>query len=76
MNFFIYRTFRGISVLLPIAKEFEKILAIQVTIYLNLNEVFFLGQHGFKRDPSYKTSLHEIFHVLMKTFIINLITRH
>ena len=35
--------YRGISVLSLIAKLFEKILATQITIYLNVNKIIFKG---------------------------------
>jgi hypothetical protein len=52
--------YRGISVLSLIAKLFEKILATQITIYLNVNKILFKGQHGFRSDHSCETALHEL----------------
>ncbi len=52
--------YRGISVLPPIAKIFEKILATQMTIYLNTNQILFKGQHGFRSNHSCETALHEL----------------
>ena len=52
--------YRGISVLPPIAKIFEKILAAQITIYVNINELLFKGQHGFRSNHSCETALHEL----------------
>jgi len=52
--------YRGISVLPPIAKIFEKILAMQITIYLKLNNILFSGQHGFRNGHSCETALHEL----------------
>jgi hypothetical protein len=43
-----------------IAKIFEKILAMQFTIYLNLNNILFSGQHGFRSGHSCETALHEL----------------
>ena len=52
--------YRGISVLPPLAKIFEKILATQIIIYLNINKILFCGQHGFRADHSCETALHEL----------------
>ena len=53
-------SYRGISVLPPIAKIFEKILAKQISIYLNLNNILYNGQHGFRSGHSCETALHEL----------------
>ena len=55
-----FNNYRGISVLPPIAKIFEKILAMQITIYFNMNGLSFEGQHGFRKNHSCETALHEI----------------
>ena len=55
-----FNNYRGISVLPPIAKIFEKLLAHQITIYLKLNNILFAGQHGFRNDHSCETALHEL----------------
>ena len=55
-----FNNYRGISVLPPIAKIFEKILAMQITTYLNLNRILFGGQHGFRNGHSCETALHEL----------------
>ena len=52
--------YRGISVLPPIAKVFEKILASQIVDYLNYNQILFSGQHGFRNGHSCETALHEV----------------
>ena len=44
----------------PVAKLFEKILATQITIYLNINNILFSGQHGFRSAHSCETALHEL----------------
>jgi hypothetical protein len=54
------RDYRGISVLPPIAKIFEKLLAMQITTFLNLNKNTFAGQHGFRNGHSCETALHEL----------------
>ena len=43
----------------PIAKMFEKLLANQISIYLESNHVFFKPQHGFRPGHSYQTAIHE-----------------
>jgi hypothetical protein len=52
--------FRGISILPPIAKIFERVLAAQIGYYFESNNLFFNGQHGFRRGHSCETALHEI----------------
>ena len=52
--------YRGISVLPPVAKVFEKILASQIIIYLNINKLLFNGQHGFRAGHSCETALQEL----------------
>lgn len=52
--------YRGISVLPPIGKLFEKILAEQLRIYFEVNGLLFNGQHGFRESHSCETALHEI----------------
>jgi hypothetical protein len=68
--------YRGISVLPPIAKIFEKILATQISIYLSLNNILFAGQHGFRNGHSCETALHELISDLNKNIdsrLINLL---
>ena len=50
--------YRGISIIAPLAKVFEKILAAQ--IHLKLNNVLFDAQHGFREDHSCESALHEL----------------
>ena len=52
--------YRGISVLQPIAKIFERILANQIVIFFNLNNLFCPQQHGFRSGHSCETALHSI----------------
>ena len=52
--------YRGISVTIPVAKIFEKILASQITIYLNINNILYSGQRGFRTSHSCETALHEL----------------
>ena len=59
--------YRGISVIPPIAKLFEKILATQIKIHLKANEILFIGQHGFRDNHSCETALHELISDLNKT---------
>ena len=53
-----FNNHRGLSVLPTSAKIFEKILAMQITIILNLNVILFAGQHWFRNRHSYETALH------------------
>ena len=50
----------------PVAKIFEKILATQIIIYLNINNILFNGQHGFRAGHSCETALHELLTDLNK----------
>ena len=52
--------YRGISIISPIAKLFEKVLAEQIITYLNEHNMLFSGQHGFRNEHSCETALHEI----------------
>ena len=56
----VSNNYRGISVLIPVAKIFERILASQITIYLNINNIQYSGQHGFRTSHSCETALHEL----------------
>ena len=59
--------YRGISVLPPIAKIFEKILAAQIVDHLNNNQILFAGQHGFRNGHSCETALHEVISDMFTT---------
>ena len=48
--------YRGISILPPLSKLFEKVLTNQIVCCFNKNKLLFKGQHGFREDHS----LHEI----------------
>ena len=52
--------YRGISVLSPMAKIFEKVLATQITKYFEKDELFTPHQHGFRKGHSCETALHEL----------------
>jgi hypothetical protein len=52
--------YRGISILPPVAKILEKIMASQIIIYLNFNNILFSGQHGFRSSHSCESALHEL----------------
>ena len=52
--------YRGISVIPPIAKLFEKIISKQITAHFENSNLFFDGQHGFRSGHSCETALHEI----------------
>ena len=52
--------YRGISVLPPVAKLLEKLLAIQIKNYFESNNLFYSGQHGFRKGFSCESALHEL----------------
>jgi hypothetical protein len=58
--------YRAISVLSPIAKLFEKLLAIQILAYFEDNKLFFKGQHGFRSGFSCQTAIHEFISIINK----------
>jgi len=49
--------YRGISVLPPIAKVFEKIVSKRIIHYFESNKLFFSNQHGFRSNHSCETAL-------------------
>ncbi|CAF1091926.1 unnamed protein product, partial [Brachionus calyciflorus] len=53
-------SYRGISVLPPIAKLFEKLLHKQISNYLSKNNIITCDQHGFRTNHSCESALHEI----------------
>ena len=52
--------YRGISVISPLAKIFEKILASQIIEYINEYNILTADQHGFRSNHSCETALHEL----------------
>ena len=52
--------YRGISVLSPLSKVFEKLLNEQIVAYLDKHNILFEGQHGFRKGHSCETALHEL----------------
>jgi len=52
--------YRGISVLSPLSKVFEKLLNDQIVAYLDKHNILFEGQHGFRKGHSCETALHEL----------------
>jgi Co/Zn/Cd efflux system component len=52
--------YRGISILPPLAKVLERILTDRIRSYFDDNLLFYNGQHGFRRNHSCETALHEI----------------
>ena len=52
--------YRGISVVPPLAKIFEKLLAARLKSYFETNNLLFHGQHGFRSAHSCETAIHEI----------------
>ena len=65
--------YRGISVLVPFVKIFEKILAEQIVDYFSEHNLLFHGQHGFRADHSCETALHEILSDMNKIRDLGLI---
>lgn len=65
--------YRGITVLPPIGKVFEKVMAEQLRLYFQLNDLFFEGQHGFRAAHSCETALHEILSTCHKNIDRNLV---
>ena len=66
--------YRAISVLSPIAKIFEKLLAKQISFYFENNKIFFRGQHGFRSGYSCQTALHEFISFINKAIDQKLIS--
>ena len=58
--------YRGISVLSPLAKIFEKLLSTRLRAYFNQNTLLFAVQHGFRSFHSCETALHEIVSSCLK----------
>jgi len=58
--------YRGISVLSPLAKIFDKLLATRLRAYFNQNTLLFAVQHGFRSSHSCETALHEIVSSCLK----------
>ena len=54
------KNYRGISILTPISKVFERLLSNQITEYFDKNKLFYSGQHGFRKNHSCETALHEL----------------
>jgi hypothetical protein len=52
--------YRGISVLPPIAKIFEKILSSRIQFHFDSNNLFVSNQHGFRAGFSCESALHSI----------------
>ena len=52
--------YRGISVLSPFAKVFEKFIAAQILRYFDDNNLFCNAQHGFRAGRSCETALQSI----------------
>jgi hypothetical protein len=54
-------SYRGISVLPPLSKCFERIMAADIRLYFDFEKkLLFSGQHGFRAGHSCETALHEI----------------
>ena len=66
--------YRAISVLSPIAKIFEKLLALQILEYFDTNKLFYKGQHGFRSGFSCQTAIHEFISFINNAIDNKLIT--
>ena len=55
-----FNNYRGISVLSPFAKLFERVIQRQILDYFNSNKFFHESQHGFRSGFSCETALHEL----------------
>ena len=58
--------YRGISILPPVAKLFEKLIHKQILEYLNNNNIISDDQHGFRANHSCESALHEILSEINK----------
>ena len=65
--------YRGLSVLPPVAKVFEKIIASQIIVYISVNNILFFNQHGFRKHFSCETALHELFSNMFRIKSLRLI---
>ena len=65
--------YRGISILPPLDKVFEKLISFQIITYINQHKLLFAGQYGFRANHSCESALHEILsrmkHVLSNRMI-------
>ena len=67
-------SYRGISVLPPINKLLEKILASQIKLYFKTNDLFYKSQHGFMNGKSCETCVHEILNACIDNFDNDLVS--
>ena len=58
--------YRGISILPPVSKLFERILAEQIKHYFLSNNLLTEEQHGFRTAHSCETALHELISHCLK----------
>ena len=58
--------YRGISILTPITKVFEKILSKQIKEYFLTNNILDPNQHGFREAFSCESALHEVINTCLK----------
>jgi len=64
------------TLLPPISKVFEKVMAEQLRLYFCINNLFFDGQHGFREAHSCESALHEIISACLNNMdkdLINLL---
>ena len=52
--------YRGISILAPLSKIFEKLLSQQISEYFESNSLLSNFQHGFRKGHSCESALHEL----------------
>jgi hypothetical protein len=52
--------YRGLSVLPPIDKVFEKLVGSQISDYFVRHQLLFSGQYGFRANHSCEAALHEV----------------
>ena len=65
--------YRGISILPPTGKLFEKILA---RIYFNINNLFCPMQHGFRNSHSCESASHEVISSCLNNMDSKLLNIH
>jgi hypothetical protein len=58
--------YRGLSVLPPLGKIFEKLMAKRIKAYFESSNLIFHGQHGFRSNHSCESALHEISLAIMQ----------
>jgi hypothetical protein len=57
--------YRPISVISPIAKIFESLLAVRIRYYFEENNLFFASQFGFRQNQSCEHAINTLFELLI-----------